>query len=176
MDAATLYLDQYGRVYHHLRHRCEWMEIEDAKDIASDAFLEMMLKGYEMKVSVWMWLGYKRAYSLKDSARCRHETRLAEDAFAVSFPPPEVEVYKMASLFVWGRRAEAFDMLMQGYNYEEIENILGCKEGYVRDVIYYLRKKLAADLKNDVRAYRGSLPEKPKYADRLCWYRKNKKK
>lgn len=144
--------------------RCPHLRREDAEDMASNAFLEILQKNEAVcNIQNWIWLAKMRAIWHYHTRYERYEPQ----GLLLDFPsttcisePFQVETFQLISLLKRkdarnARRCLCFSLWLQGYNRAEIHKILGYNKHSVTMMVYGLRKRAKQYLKRDVELYRG---------------------
>lgn len=158
-DPGKLYSDNYEYVIGCLMARCPHLRREDAEDIASGAFLEILQKNEAVCcIQNWIWLAKMRAFWHYHTIHERFEPQglLLDFPSTICFSEPsQVETFRLHSLLKRKDARRSFSLWLQGYNRAEIHKILGYNKGAATTMVYRLRKRAKQYLKRDVELYRG---------------------
>ena len=159
-DPGKLYSDNYEYVIGCLMARCPHLRREDAEDMASGAFLEILQKKESVVCCIqnWIWCAKMRAFWHYHTIYERYEPQ----GLLLDFPttscfsePSQVETFQLSSLLKRKDARRCFSLWNQGYNRAEIHKILGYHKVAVTTMVYRLRKRAKQYLKRDVELYRG---------------------
>lgn len=157
-DPGKLYSNNYDKVIGCLMARCPHLRREDAEDIASGAFLELLQKNESVcNIQNWIWLAKMRAFWHYHTIYERYEPQgiLMDFPTAVCTEPSQVETFQLRSLLKRRDARRCFSLWLQGYNRAEIQKILGYHKVAVTTMVYRLRKRAKQYLERDIELYRG---------------------
>lgn len=155
IDPAKLYEECWEYVVSCTMSNCVHLSREDAEDITSQAFLELMHNG-KTNIQNWIWLSKMRGrmdYE-KHFKRTQNVGLLSDIPECVEYKE-SYEVFKISSLLVRKDAKECLSLWLKGYNRTEIAKILKRHPVSVTTMIYRLRNQARNYLQKDIKIYHG---------------------
>jgi DNA-directed RNA polymerase specialized sigma24 family protein len=150
-DPSNLYRDCYNYVVNRVKGRCFSLRYKEVEDCVSQAFLEL----YERKcltLKNWLWLSYRRGYTLYDRYRQRYELHSTLPDVR-SYLLEYIETYNPVNVIKRMRSKKIVEMALDGYDYEIIAKEFDYPQHNVGALMYRARILIEKDLLNDVKCY-----------------------
>lgn len=155
-DPATLYSKCWEYVVACTMGNCPHIRREDAEDMTSQAFLELLQNGY-LALGNWVWTAKMRGRWHYNRQYMRYEpkgtTYDMPDRLATQ--PDRCEVFHPGQLLKRKDSKAAFALMMKGYNRSEVADELHCSAIGVTNIIFRLRNKCRQYLRQDIAIYQG---------------------
>jgi hypothetical protein len=150
-DPSNLYRDCYNYVVDCVKARCFKLRYEEVEDCVSQAFLELFERK-ALALQNWIWLSYRRGYTLYDRYRQRYELHSTLPDVR-SYLLEYIETYNPVNVIKRMRSKKIVEMALAGYDYETIAKEFDSTQQRVGKLMYRARILIEKDLLNDVKCY-----------------------
>lgn len=155
-DPATLYRECWEYVVACTMGNCPHLRREDAEDMTSQAFCELLQNGHT-NLQNWVWTAkmrgrwhYQTQYMRYEPSGCMYDLRDSRVTM-----PDRCEVFHPGQLLRRKDAKAAFALMMQGYNRAEVAETLHRHPVGVTVMMKRLRNQCKEYLKRDIEIYRN---------------------
>lgn len=157
-DPATLYRECREYVVACTMGNCRHLRREEAEDMTSQAFVELLLNG-KMNLQNWIWRAKMRGRWHYRTQRMRYKPcgALSDIQDSRTATPDCCEVFHPGQLLRRKDAKAAFSMMMQGWNRAEVAEQLHRHPVGVTKMMERLRNKCKQYLKKDIEIYQETI-------------------
>lgn len=155
-DPAALYSECWEYVVECTMKNCPHLRREEAEDISSQAFTELMQKG-KTNIQNWAWTAKMRGLWDYKTQHMRYKPSgtMYDIRGGGVVMPDSCEVFHPGQLLVRKDAKAAFSLMMQGYNRAEVAEQLYRHPISVTKMMERLRNRCKEYLKSDIKIYRN---------------------
>lgn len=155
-DPATLYRKCWKYVVACTMASCPHLRRDDAEDMTSQAFYELMVNG-KTNLQNWIWMAKKRGrmHYHRQYLRYQPSGSLADMIDSRASQPDGCEVFHPVQLLKRKDAKAAFALMMQGWNRAEVAKQLNRHPVGVTKMMERLRNKCKQYLEKDIAIYKG---------------------